>query len=308
LTYVLITAARNESGYIEQTIESVLGQTVRPVRWAIVSDGSTDGTDDTVRSCAQAHPFITLLRMGDGAQRNFASQAYALNRAVAHVWPEPFDCIGCLDADIALAPDYYRRILDEFRDDPRLGVAGGFIHEQIGGRFEARTYNSERSVAGAVQMFRRACFEHVGTFTPVPHGGLDTIAELKARMAGYSVRSLPDVPVRHLRPTGAASGLLSGAFKAGLMEFEVGYHPLFELFVCARRFFGGVPFLSPMARLAGFLSAYLNRTRRMVSGEMMAFLRREQMDRLTAFFRRLGSRGRPGGAAPHDKRLQREGD
>src|SRR5579863_6622358 len=43
--YVLMTAAYNEEANIQKTIQSVLSQTLRPKRWVIVSDGSTDGTD-----------------------------------------------------------------------------------------------------------------------------------------------------------------------------------------------------------------------------------------------------------------------
>ena len=39
--YVLITPARNEAQFIELTIKSVVSQTVRPLKWVIVSDGST---------------------------------------------------------------------------------------------------------------------------------------------------------------------------------------------------------------------------------------------------------------------------
>ena len=47
--YVLVTPAHNEADLIEQTIRSVVAQTVPPKRWVIVSDGSSDGTDDIVR-------------------------------------------------------------------------------------------------------------------------------------------------------------------------------------------------------------------------------------------------------------------
>jgi poly-beta-1,6-N-acetyl-D-glucosamine synthase len=280
MRYVLITAARNESLYIAETIKSVVAQNVLPSRWVIVSDGSTDGTDELVESQMVNHPFITLLRIEDASTRSFASQAYALNRAVSAVWSEKFDCIGCLDADISLEPDYYQRILQAFREDPALGLAGGFICERAAGRFRPRPYNSERSVAGAIQMFRRDCFGRIKAFTPVPHGGLDTVAELQVRMSGFHVRSFPELKVRHHRPTGGGDGPIAASFKAGLMEYEVGYHPLFEIFVCARRARSGIPLLSSLCRLVGFSSAYLSRRGRMVSTEMMTYLRREQMSRL----------------------------
>ncbi len=44
-TYILITPARNEAQHLEKTIQSVVRQTALPLRWVIVSDGSTDGTD-----------------------------------------------------------------------------------------------------------------------------------------------------------------------------------------------------------------------------------------------------------------------
>ena len=52
-SYVLVTPARNEAESIELTIQSVVKQRVRPIKWIIASDGSTDGTDDIVRKYAR---------------------------------------------------------------------------------------------------------------------------------------------------------------------------------------------------------------------------------------------------------------
>ncbi|HET6178770.1 MAG TPA: glycosyltransferase, partial [Candidatus Sulfotelmatobacter sp.] len=62
LSYVLITPARNEAVFIEETIRSVVAQTVRPTKWLIVSDGSTDGMDDIVQRYCAEHPWMGLLR------------------------------------------------------------------------------------------------------------------------------------------------------------------------------------------------------------------------------------------------------
>jgi biofilm PGA synthesis N-glycosyltransferase PgaC len=63
LNYVLITPARNEEAFIEGTVVSMLAQTVRPERWIIVSDGSTDATDAIVRRYAAQHSWIELVRL-----------------------------------------------------------------------------------------------------------------------------------------------------------------------------------------------------------------------------------------------------
>ncbi len=78
-SYVLITPARNEVDYIEKTLTSVINQTVLPKKWVIVSDGSTDGTDEIVKRFEKAHSFIMLLRSGDNSSRNFGSKVDAFN-------------------------------------------------------------------------------------------------------------------------------------------------------------------------------------------------------------------------------------
>src|SRR5262249_55125393 len=77
--YVLITPARNEAKFIEETINSVLIQTVRPLRWVIVSDGSTDATEEIVTKYLAANPWIDLLRMPERRERSFAGKVRAFN-------------------------------------------------------------------------------------------------------------------------------------------------------------------------------------------------------------------------------------
>ena len=60
--YVLITPARNEERHIENTIRSVIAQTVLPEKWVIVSDASTDKTDEIALRYAHQFNFIKLIR------------------------------------------------------------------------------------------------------------------------------------------------------------------------------------------------------------------------------------------------------
>ena len=108
LSYVIITPARNEAQYISLTIESMIHQTHRPLRWVVVSDGSTDETDEIVRKYAAQHAWIELLRMPERLERHFAGKAYAFNAGYQHLGESAFDVIGNLDADVSIRAGPFR--------------------------------------------------------------------------------------------------------------------------------------------------------------------------------------------------------
>src|ERR1700685_1495981 len=98
-SYVLVTAAYNEGKLIEQTIQSIVSQTLRPVKWIVVSDGSTDKTDDIVKRYAAENDFIQLDRITEDHPRNFAAQVNAINRGLSQLAATEYDFAGNLDAD-----------------------------------------------------------------------------------------------------------------------------------------------------------------------------------------------------------------
>src|SRR3981189_3660702 len=123
-TYVLITPARNEAQFVELTIKSMLAQTVLPLKWVIVSDGSTDGTDDIVRKYAGDHSWIELVRMPERTERHFAGKVFAFNAGYAKVKDLAYAAIGSLDADISFNEDYFSFLLGKLGEDPALGLVG----------------------------------------------------------------------------------------------------------------------------------------------------------------------------------------
>src|SRR5262245_276922 len=124
LKYVLITPAKNEAAYIEKTLESVVAQTILPLKWVIVSDGSTDGTDDIVKNYVRENSWIELIRMPERSERNFAGKIGAFNVGYAVVRHLDYDIIGNLDGDGSFEPDYLEYLLKQFARNRRLGVAG----------------------------------------------------------------------------------------------------------------------------------------------------------------------------------------
>jgi glycosyltransferase involved in cell wall biosynthesis len=290
LRYVLVTPARNEEAFLENTIRAVVGQTVRPLRWIIVSDGSTDRTDDLVKSSAAQHDWIELLRMPERRDRQFAAKAYCFNAGYERLKPLQFDLVGNLDADITFEPDYYEFLLRQFVESPKLGVAGTPFVEDAA-RPEEHTYSRHHAnlqhVSGACQLFRRECFEAVGGYVPVKGGAIDWIAVTTARMRGWQTRTFVEKVCFHHRRIGTAgSNQFKARFHYGRKAYYVGGHPLWEF---SRGIFqmGQRPFiLGGLCFLTGYAWACATRMHRPVSPELMAFHRREQMARLKGIFRR----------------------
>src|SRR5881628_1965657 len=202
LTYVLITPARNEEAHIEATITSVVAQTIRPVKWVIVSDGSTDRTDEIVKRYTAAHDWIELVRMPERTERHFAGKVHAFNAGYARVKQLNYDMIGSLDADITFDEDYFSFLLGKAAQNPSLGLVGTPFMEG-NNRYDYRFVSIEH-VSGACQLFRRACFEEIGGYVPVKSGGIDHIAVITARMKGWKTRTFTEKICLHHRKIGSA--------------------------------------------------------------------------------------------------------
>jgi glycosyltransferase involved in cell wall biosynthesis len=276
--YVLVTSARDEERFIESTIRSVVAQTVRPARWVIVSDGSTDGTDEIVRRYASRHPWIEFVRMPDRGERHFAGKAQAVNEGSARLKHVSYEVIGSLDADVSFDEQYFSFLLGKLAADPALGVVGTPFQQRS--NYDYRFVALEH-VSGACQLFRRRCFDEIGGYLPVSSGGVDHIAVIAARMKGWKTRTFTEKVSIHHREMGSAShGPLIAKFRIGGLDYELGSHPLWELFRTAYQM-TRPPFVAGgLLLLAGYLSAFLRRAEGPVSRELVEFRRHEQMRRL----------------------------
>lgn len=287
LEFVILTAAYNEEAGIERLMKSVIAQTHKPKEWVIVDDGSTDRTLEIAQRYAREWPFIHVVvrKKEKSVGQNWAARVDAINFANSQLTATSYDYIGILDADITYEPDYYARVIERLATRPELGVAGGNLHEMQDGKFQQRNGNRSFHVPGAVQLFRRDCYERVGGLKAFKGGHDDTVAEITARMYGWKSESFFDLPVYHHRPTGVTgTTVLRARYSEGTCQYSVGYHPLFQFFNCLKRI-GGKPFLiASAARFAGYWVSAIRGEKRHTSPEFIAYLRKEQMARVKSLF------------------------
>lgn len=284
LRYVAITPARNEADFIELTIQSMIKQTVLPLKWVIVSDGSTDATDEIVSRYAAQHPWIELVRTPERRERHFAGKVRAFNAGYEKVQGLPYEVIVSLDGDISFDAEYFAFLLQKLEEDLSLGLVGTPFQERTGEVYDYRFVSIEH-VSGACQVFRRECFEAVGGYVPLKGGCIDHVAVISARMKGWKTRTYTDKVCLHHRGMGSAQqGILKARFKNGGKDYTVGNHPLWEVARTFRQMTQKPYILGGLMLACGYVWSTVRRVPRPVPAELVAFHRREQLDRLKRFF------------------------
>jgi glycosyltransferase involved in cell wall biosynthesis len=295
--YVLVTPARNEAQFIESTIQAVVAQTVKPLKWAIVSDGSTDGTDEIVSRYAAHHAWIELVQMPPRMERHFAGKAAAVHAGVERMQGLPYDVIASLDGDITFDADHFEFLLGKMAGDARLGVVGTPYRDTTHEMYDYRFVSTDH-VSGACQVFRRACWEEIGGYALSKGGAIDTIATLTARSKGWKTRTFTEKIAQHHRVIGTAeNSQIKSRFILGKRDWMIGNSALWELFRGLYQMTKQPYVLRGAAIVAGYVWAACTGVRRPVPPELRAFRRKEQMGQLGRFFRGKTGADIEGGAS-----------
>lgn len=288
--YVLVTPARNEEAFIEKTIKSVISQTIKPIKWVIVSDGSTDDTDNIVKKYADEYNWIELIRTQDRKERNFAGKVYAFNEGYKRFKDLKFDIIGNLDADISFDDKYIEYLLQKFSQNSQLGVAGTPFVEGKVSYYDFR-FTRKEHVSGAFQLFRRECYDSVGGYIPLKAGAIDLVAVVTARMKGWHTETFMDKICVHHRPMGTAKySIIKSNFRDGYYDYPMGVHPIWEIFRTVYNITRKPIIIAGVTHMAGYFWAMLNRVPKLVSDEFIRYRRKEQMKWLSEYFRIASNR------------------
>jgi biofilm PGA synthesis N-glycosyltransferase PgaC len=273
-SYVIVSPVKNEERYVEATLQSVLSQTVKPVRWIIVDDGSSDRTPEILRRYAQQADWIHILRLDHTQSRQPGTPVvYAFRRGFELVRPETAQFVVKLDCDVKLPPDYFELLLARFAEDPELGIASGiYLEEQDGNSWQPVPMPSYHA-AGASKMMRADCYRQIGGFVQSP--GWDTVDEIRAEVRGWKTRHFEEIRFHHLKREGSGIGSLATSVMHGRVYYLTGGGKLFLLLKILHRMISERPYLlSGLALLWGFLKTMFSGQRKLVTSEEARFYAR----------------------------------
>ena len=282
--YVLVSPCKDEGKYIEKTLISIQNQTIKPVQWIIVDDGSTDDSMAIVEKYRASMPFIKIVRREADAKRNVGPGVIlAFNEGLKHI-DVPYDFICKFDVDLDLPPRYFEILMIKMDQDPLLGTGSGkayYIDPKTNERC-SELCGDEASV-GMTKFYRRECFEQIGGF--VAEVGWDGYDCHRARWFGWRALSWdePELQFIHLRPMGSSQkNINKGRIRHGKGQFLIGTHPIFFLASSAFRSFKQKPYvIGTLYSIFGYMKAAYDQEKRFGDKDLTKFIQSYQLRALT---------------------------
>jgi glycosyltransferase involved in cell wall biosynthesis len=270
LGYAVLTPARDEVDNLPRLAAALVAQTVQPLRWLVVDNGSTDGTRELLQALGIALDWLRVVdTTGERAPRREAAIARALVAGLDALDVRP-DLLVKVDADIDFDADYFERLIERFEDDPSLAIASGSALELIDGEWQQR-FGTGSTVWGATRTWRLDVLERL---LPLDERvGWDGVDVLRANLLGLRTTTFLDLHFRHHRREGERDGTVAAFLAEGRLAHYLRYRPAY---LFSRALFQGLRRPAGFAIAAGYLQAWASREHRLDDPEVTAHLRSQQ--------------------------------
>lgn len=210
----------NEEAFIEKTLQSIVLQSYLPKKIVVVNDNSTDGTQQIIDSFTEKYPWITSVYNTSENKHLPGSKVIRAFQRGFDTLDNQFDIVIKLDADLILPTHYFERIVEVFQSNHHIGMVGGFAYIEKNGEWILENLTDKDHIRGAFKAYRKECFEEIGGLKPAM--GWDTVDELLCRYYNWQIITLPELKVKHLKPTGAIYDT-SARYKQGEAFYTLGY-------------------------------------------------------------------------------------
>ena len=259
--YIVITPCKNEGVNLSDLIESMVAQTVRPVVWVIVDDGSADDTPNIIESAMETQDWIQSIRL-DSAVRDLGLHLAGVVKkgfdyAISYCEENGFkyNYLGNLDGDLSLPPTFYENLIREFEKDSTLGVASGGTKHIIGDRIVYAKVSANEPSGGHMLM-RRECFDEIEGI-PLSYA-TDSVIKAKARLRGWMTRRFEDNIATEIRAVHAAEGYWKGYMDYGRSDYYLNLNPVHAVIKGLIRCFD-MPYYGGIAYLISYFDALVAR-------------------------------------------------
>jgi glycosyltransferase involved in cell wall biosynthesis len=228
--YILITPCKNEGEHLPALIKSIIEQTVQPVIWIIVDDGSTDNTPSVIAQYSEKYEWIHSLKLSEIKKRDIGLHlAGVMNRgfntAIEYCNQKAIEYmyLGNVDGDLVLDRTFFENLMIQFENDPELGVASGGTDYMIDGKI-LRVKTSADEPSGGHMLIRKKCFDDCGGI-PISYAS-DGVLKVKARLHGWKTKRFEENRAIEARDVNSAEGYWKGYTVKGKTSYYINHNPI----------------------------------------------------------------------------------
>jgi len=209
--YILITPIKNEEVNLPKLIHSIVNQTLKPVLWVIVDDGSVDSSPTIIKDAIKEYGnWIRYIRLESNGRDLGLHLAQVIKKgfdfAVEYCKKNQisYNYLGNVDGDLMLEHTFFENIVKEFEKDPKLGIASGGTVFIIKNREIPGEGLPPDEPSGGHMVIRKKCFEECGGI-PISYAW-DSVLKAKARLRGWKTRRFEENIAIEMRGAGSAEG------------------------------------------------------------------------------------------------------
>lgn len=273
--YILITPAKNEEDHLPLVAESVIGQSIPPVLWVILDDGSSDGTWEIIISLVNRFDWIKAVRLPPHPRDITFHYSYVckkgFNYAIEYCGSKKilYNFIGLLDADTILEERYFSLLLFQFKNNDNMGVASGHIIDLDSNDIlwddKRRNWPNSPLPRGSGRLWRNNCFFETGGYLVEPSP--DSISNVKAILRGWEIIEFGHIIALQRRATSSAEGLWNGFLINGRTAYYLNKHPVLVL-LSSFYYISKKPYYTGFAFTLGYISAWLRNSEKIQDQEI----------------------------------------
>lgn len=267
----IVIPAYNEAKYISATLESLIAQTYLPSKICVVDDNSTDSTSEILLEYTSEYNFISTCKTDFENRHLPGSKVVHTFQHGLNTLDDNYDVICKFDADLIFPENYLETIVETFTSNPKFGIVGGFCYIQKDGKWVLENLTSSDHIRGALKAYRKECYQDIGGL--IPAMGWDTLDEMLAMYYNWELKTVADLKVKHLKPTGHKYHEAS-RFNQGKAFYQMRYRWILTFLATAKLSVRRKSFKYFWYSILGFIKAFFNKEPFLITKDQGRFIRK----------------------------------
>ena len=271
--YLVVSACKNEADNLPKLIQSVVGQTIKPLVWVIIDDGSTDNTPKILEEAKEKYKWIQSIQLKESSRdlgfhlSSVMKKAFEFGIDYCRKNGIDYEYLGNVDGDIILEKTFFEKLINEFEKDDKLGIAGSGTQYIVDGKIIQPEGGADEP-SGGDMLIGRECFEDCGGIQIT--WGWDGTLKAKAKIRGWKVKRFEHIEALETRRVGSVEGYWKRYMDWGVASYYFNINPIHALIksvILLRK----KPHYIGIAFLMGYLSSFIRRREKIEDEEIRKF-------------------------------------